>query len=56
MTPLPNHIGIEECYAKVAECLALAEQSRSEGQKLMLLHIAETWERICSEIKEDVTN
>ena len=42
----------EECHAKVAECRELAERARDPSHRLMLNHIAETWERICADLKK----
>jgi hypothetical protein len=41
----------EECSAKAAECRAMAEQAWQDGHRVMLEHIAETWERISAEMK-----
>jgi hypothetical protein len=36
----------EQCFNKANECRALAREARSESHRIMLGHIAETWERI----------
>jgi hypothetical protein len=40
----------DEAYAKVAECLDLAERATSAAHRTMLLHMAETWQRIAEDI------
>lgn len=37
----------DECRTKAEECRAMAEQAIQADHRVMLLHIAETWERIC---------
>ena len=44
----------EECRTKAAECRAIARDTAQQDQRVMLLHIAETWERICAEIKKEL--
>ena len=44
--PADKRLDAESCKAKAAECRALARQDRNENHRVMLLHMAETWERI----------
>ena len=44
----------EECAAKAAECRAMAQRAVLEAHRIMLEHVAETWERICAEIKKEL--
>ena len=46
----------EECHAKVAECRAMAKRVLDPKHRVMLEHMAETWERICEELKKTATN
>jgi hypothetical protein len=36
----------EECFHKAEECRAFAKAAKLESHRIMLTHIAETWERI----------
>lgn len=40
----------EECRTKAIECREMAEHV-GPGHRIMLLHIAETWERISAEVR-----
>jgi hypothetical protein len=40
-----------ECTAKAEECRELSARAATERHRVMLSHMAETWERICAEIK-----
>jgi len=42
-----------ECRAQASKCRALVQQAKSEPQRIMLGHIAETWERIAAETTEN---
>jgi hypothetical protein len=43
---------LEECHAKVAECQDIAKRVGQPSRRIMLDHIAETWKRICAELKK----
>jgi hypothetical protein len=43
---------LEDCHAKVAECRRMARRVSIEAHRVMLEHMAETWERICQEIEK----
>ncbi|MFY9601023.1 MAG: hypothetical protein WB540_02185 [Pseudolabrys sp.] len=36
----------EDCFHKAEECRAFAKTAKLESHRIMLTHIAETWERI----------
>jgi hypothetical protein len=40
----------EECHAKVGECREMAKRASNPSHRIMLEHMAETWERICVEL------
>ena len=44
----------EECAAKAAECRDLAQRADLEAHRIMLEHVAETWDRIGAEIKNEL--
>jgi hypothetical protein len=46
----------EECQAKAAECRELAKGMQDPAHQLMVDHIAETWERICRDMKKTETH
>ena len=46
--PLP----IDICETRAAECRALSRKSQSDSVRIMLEHIAETWERIAQNLKD----
>jgi hypothetical protein len=41
----------EECRAKVAECRELAKRASVPAHRVILEHMADTWERICEDMK-----
>lgn len=41
-----------ECRAQAGKCRALVRQAKTEPQRIMLAHIAETWERIAADAAE----
>jgi hypothetical protein len=47
-----NRLSPEDSRAKAAECRALARQALRQEHRIMLEHIAETWDRIASELEE----
>jgi hypothetical protein len=46
-----NRLSPEESRAKAAECRALAQQALRQEHRIMLEHIAETWDRLASELE-----
>ena len=48
-----NPLTIEECHAKAEECRDLAKRAARPQHRIMLEHMAETWDRICAELKTD---
>lgn len=42
----PTRMDAETCHAKALECRALARLANHDQHQIMLLHMAETWERI----------
>jgi hypothetical protein len=49
----PKPLTREECVAKVAECRTMAARADKDSHRIMLEHMAETWGRICEELKVD---
>lgn len=47
---LPNPLTLEDCHAKVAECRDMAARAQSPHHRTILLHMAETWARICADL------
>jgi hypothetical protein len=41
-----------QCRVEAANCRSLAEQAMTEAHRVMLEHIASTWDRIAKEITE----
>jgi hypothetical protein len=41
-----------ECRAQASKCRALVSHAKTEPQRIMLAHIAETWERIAADTAE----
>ena len=41
-----EHLDAESCMAKAAECREMAARAKRVSDRIMLLHMAETWERI----------
>jgi hypothetical protein len=50
--PEVKRLTVEECHAKVAECRDMARRARDPSHRIMLEHMAETWERICEDLKK----
>jgi hypothetical protein len=46
----------EECAAKAAECAELALEAKLPSHRVMLEHMAETWQRICDDLIKMETN
>ena len=42
----PQRLNAEECLRKAAECRMLARKAQNPSHQIMLLHMAETWDRI----------
>ena len=42
----------DECKAKAEECRDMARRAEKPEQRTMLEHMAETWERLCAEIRK----
>jgi hypothetical protein len=45
-----NGLTPEECHAKLAECREMALRAENPQHRLMLEHMAGTWERICADL------
>jgi hypothetical protein len=41
-----ERLDAEQCLRKAEECRMLASAARNPSHKIMLLHMAETWERV----------
>jgi hypothetical protein len=41
-----ERLDAEKFKAKAAECRAIAKSDKNQSHRVMLVHIAETWERI----------
>ncbi len=50
-TSKSEHLDAEACRAKAAERRALARATREQSQRIMLEHMAETWDRIAKTYK-----
>ena len=48
----PHRLSPTEARAKAEECRALAKTMRNQSHRIMLIHIAETWERIAESSHE----
>jgi hypothetical protein len=46
-----HRITLEECHAKAAECREMAKRAHDPSHRIMLEHMADTWERICADLK-----
>ena len=49
----PQRLNAEVCYSKAEECRSLAIDDKNQSHQVMLLHMAETWERIAQTYKGD---
>ena len=47
-----RRLTLEECHAKVAECRDMARRALNPNHRVMLEHMAQTWERICEDLKK----
>jgi hypothetical protein len=48
-----QHLDAEVCRAKAAECRDIAQRAKTASDRIMLLHMAETWERIAKTYEGD---
>jgi len=48
-----QRITIDDARSKAAECRDLARQAQVSKHRVMLEHMAETWERIASNMQTD---
>jgi hypothetical protein len=48
--PEGPRLTLEECHRKVAECREMARHMHDPGHRVMLEHMAATWERICEDL------
>jgi hypothetical protein len=46
-----KRLSLDECGAKSKECRAMAKEAVLEPHRIMLEHIADTWERIAAGLK-----
>jgi hypothetical protein len=44
--PLSDRLDADACRVKAEECRMLAKSHKNASHRVMLLHMAETWERI----------
>jgi hypothetical protein len=44
---------VEECEAHAKECRHMALRATSDEHRIMLDHMADTWERICGDLKRN---
>ena len=49
----PKRLTAEEAKAKVAECSGMAARAKFPEHRLMLEHMAATWERIARTLEAD---
>jgi len=47
---------LEECHAKIAECRSMAQRASQQDHRVMLNHMAETWQRICEDLSKTQPN
>jgi hypothetical protein len=48
---VPHQLSKEQCLAKAKECRDLARAAAKKQHRVMLDHIAETWERLAEAAK-----
>ena len=46
-----KHLTADQCHAKMVECLDLARIAKCEAHRILLQHMAETWQRIAKELE-----
>jgi hypothetical protein len=49
--PMQPELTANQCDSQARDCRALAEQAMRQPHRVMLEHIADTWERIASDIR-----
>jgi hypothetical protein len=52
----PKRLSAEEAKFKVIECRDMAKHAMNPEHRIMLEHMAETWERIAAEIAKQRTH
>jgi len=50
--PKAADLTAEQCETQAQECRALAEQVMRQPHRVMLEHIADTWDRIAADIRD----
>jgi hypothetical protein len=50
--PKQPELTTEQCESQAQRCRVLAEQAMQPPHRVMLEHIADTWERIASDIRD----
>jgi hypothetical protein len=50
MEPAWTPLTIEECHEKALECRSMAHRALKPEHRIMLEHMADTWDRICREM------
>jgi hypothetical protein len=48
MAEPPKRLSADQCREKAVECRVQARLSRNETHRVMLLHMADTWDRIAA--------
>jgi hypothetical protein len=56
MAEAAKRLTADQCREKAVECLEIAAVARDTSHKVMLEHMAETWERIAREINQRQTH
>lgn len=51
-----KRLSAEECRAKAEECREIARAATREEHRTMLQHMAETWERIATDVSSHQQN
>lgn len=51
ITDTSKNLSINHCRSKATECRALAAQTAVKSHRIMLEHIAQTWERIAADLE-----
>ena len=46
MAEQPHRLDVRRCHEKATECRSMADNHHEPSHKIMLRHMAETWERI----------
>jgi hypothetical protein len=53
MSETPNRLTPEQARQRAAECRLLAKHAIQPSHRIILDHMAETWERIAGEVHRD---